>query len=1278
MADGPQNFPATEILASLRRLAVDLGTMRADIQAVAERSILRPSSSASAGYGGRAVTGEADEAQRVVAELEREKVVRAQIIEQQLQQVRLEAEQGTYASRRASRPAAAATEAAAVVPVPGAQPAAAASRTAAVAATEESAAIDTLRAQHVAYQNATRTSSVLTGEFVKRLLAGQVGAREFGTELAVAGGKYASFTAAAAGIGVVIGATAELYKGAKDSASGVEQLKRSIDNLDEAKAATAFRDLSTEFNVPIKEASDAIFNFSRVFPKLDDAVAAARVSLSALKVDNVTTADSTRALTSLHQQFGLSAQQLAGYFDLLDEGQRRYNARVQDSIQLTQKATAAYKLAGGTSTGLAQFAVYSERVTNLPGNQIGTALYRAVTNTALQPANQAIIKQLGLDPTLISTNIDEFLNQAIRLAATKGPDFQRKLAIAFGGKQQGGKVFAPIFAANDIPLYESIQKNITPAGSAGATGRELGDILQRPDEILHSIGNQLQNLGSNLAQSHLLDIFALLLATLKQVLVTTNQLASVFNSIPDPFRAVIANAGALLAVLALLRKAGVGGITNVLPGASAAERSVNKQAAGLVDDQLGASRAARGSVIAKQIELQAEAEINRAQAQITADVVERNALLTRAEAAQGQALSLGRRQIVIEEQIAALQEQRAGILSGEIAISADIAAQQARLNATTAGAGAVGRTGFLAGVPVSGAAAKEGIAAGLKGALGGAFSAAIIASIALPLIQQLLPPGQVTSFIGKNTGGLTAVAAGAGAGAAIGGPGGALLGGGLAAAVAFGKQLGQAAAGSGPAPGSSPGFQKAQGDLFDALEAQTQRLVRAGGGDTKGIQDLHDRLQALIKDPDYAGLATNLTQLDAILGKFAKTAKISFQDFTTASKEAAQLADKAKVASTVGGVENRYDSAISVLQKSRISPAEQAKGITDAQKQYAIQQQRQAELAGVTTILDASTGLANAQTQDKSQQLRNTLAEDNQKLALALKLFGRNSVEYKQALAESLNEQQAVVQQRLTDIAAAGALTTSQIGGSGPEADISRARSSLATLNQQLATAQAGGADPNTILGLRTQINDANRALAASVQTQANAMRDAVISLREARTLDPVKQAQDELEKATGDLQGLTGVQRTQQLATVAQKRAALTQAQVTEDLSRLSYESHIHKISDNAYIAGLQEILRTKKLSTDQRRQVLTQIYDLQNQASNSSSGLSLNVGQIKLPTIYEIRRAIAGGQGASSAATVINNSPTISVMVAKQSDVAHVVDAIDKTLGTTARSSARALGVL
>lgn len=1448
---------ASDILAALRQLQSELTATRADIRTLAER----PSSAGAAG----AATAEgqasiANEVQRTTGALNEEASARERNIalarDELIAQREITAEvertavmysklSGSGAATTGSRtPVSAATLAVAneqrlkatqipqIVPAPlPTEPVSARAPAALGTYGEELTSVSARQAEFVAAQNA---GGAANAKFVEQLVRGDVTLGEFGSQLGTTAGKFAQWTAAAGGVFAVIGIFDEVYKGARDSSSGVSQLQRSIDGLNTEKAQSDFRQLAQELNIPIKEASDAVFQFSRTFPNLDQAVAAAGTGLRAAKVDNVELATSVRALTAVHQQFGVSAEGLGPIFDLLDEGQRRYNARVGDTLAVLSKSSAAVKDAGGNLLQLIQLATYASRVTGQPGNQIGTAFYRAASNTVQNPANQSIIKSLGLNPDEAANDFTNFLITAIRKSGSESEKWKRELAIAIGGKQQGGKVFEPLLSANTGLLNEIIG-NVTPDKARGSTQKELGDILAQTDERVKALKLSLQEMGAELQRTGATAGLGLILLTVTDTLKVTNDLLDAFNLLPHPVKELILVLLEAKLAISGLRATALGsglasatGLAFLGPSpaqqASRAERAAQESA-------LASVTGLQGSTLVREQQLRTQAAVNEAEIALLqeeeaslASVEERAAVKQRIVALEAESITLAQEgNVLLSEQAAQqevanglqlrINELRAGAVPAAGFFGAAAAGGAGAAAAGGAGAAAAGgevaSTGEIAALVGGGLFAKlatlpETLSAGLSFVMRG-LGAGIAADVGAQILGQV-----VGGSAGKTLSGISGdIGIGAGIGFAAGGPVGALVGGlgGTLAGLIKEDLKGEKSA---PDPNALALNQAVQG--FAAKLGPTILQAQAGNLSPERLQAVQQTLREMLSDPGYDAFRTQLKALQVqllevskgtsdsaralaraklfntyqeIAGESPKQAKetidsaalkattsgsskqtidtltnelaslsgqfgggsdkeglTALQEAETkllesTKKSAQDLADKAKLDPTIASKESDYRASVAQLteaadtvqasyinlvrqlntereelkklegerdqekltpgnaspakialreqdiaalrkqiesNKTQLGRVKQATEYETNQLRLAREQAAESAFTDVSNTIDANAGLAEAQTANKSVQLHEALHADNEKLKLAADLFGKNSLQYKKVLTEVLKEQQAIVEQAVTNIDVRGKLEASEISGSGPDADIARAQININASRQELSTLQAGHADPNKIKQMQTQINEAENNLAKTVQSRAKTVTDSLAAIKAANAANPLEKAQIDLRAAEQDERGLSGTELLQQKATVAQKRADVYTQATDEKIAQLKFEHDIEGISDNAYISSLETIIQTRKLATATKRQLLQEIYQLQN---GSAKGLELNVGSIKLPSIYEVRRAIAGGQtGALGQQLSVNTTNEFKITVSKGGDETKVFTAIDKALNTTTRAALRAAG--
>ena len=150
------------------------------------------------------------------------------------------------------------------------------------------------------------------------------------------------------------------------------------------------------------------------------------------------------------------------------------------------------------------------------------------------------------------------------------------------------------------------------------------------------------------------------------------------------------------------------------------------------------------------------------------------------------------------------------------------------------------------------------------------------------------------------------------------------------------------------------------------------------------------------------------------------------------------------------------------------------------------------------------------------------------------------------------------------------------------------------------------------------------------------------IGLQLASTEDPVKEANLKLRQANIELRGAKGKGRQAVIEARTRRREAVRERRNTineERVKDLEFEHSLDRITDDQLIAGLERILKTGRISKELRRRVRQQIHQLKNETDDFGN-LELAVGNIKLPTIYDIRRAIGGGLNQQPTAVYNDNS--------------------------------------
>jgi TP901 family phage tail tape measure protein len=341
---------------------------------------------------------------------------------------------------------------------------------------------------------------------------------------------------------------------------------------------------------------------------------------------------------------------------------------------------------------------------------------------------------------------------------------------------------------------------------------------------------------------------------------------------------------------------------------------------------------------------------------------------------------------------------------------------------------------------------------------------------------------------------------------------------------------------------------------------------------------------------------------------------------------------------------------------------------------------RQQVYESVSAVRDARFQYRISQTADPMKQAALELRQTNADLPGAIRAYGRNSAEVFALLQQRESAIANQVQQELSLIGARSNLASSGINPNDSlakdRAEISKARAELAFMRSH-----ASRFDPAQIIEQEAQLRQLQVQYGLDVETEAVELRNAAfqrkINIAEAGD-HPVRAAQLAIEQTRYQIaHAKSPVEKAnleaQLVSDYAGKRDAVAQAA----LENIEFKASIEKITTDQEIQALERLLHDYKLSRDMRRQVRQQIYNLKHGDASEGSGFALDVGDITLPTVYDIRRAIKGGIGSSPRGGVtVNNAPNI-VVNNYSSDPNVVGAALNNVLNGSTHSALRSAGV-
>lgn len=394
-----------------------------------------------------------------------------------------------------------------------------------------------------------RRHGALTTEFVQAAQRGEVTIRELGFQTSATIGKFAGWLGAGAAIYGVVGAVSALGRGAIDTYSGVNQLSRVITHdLDAEKARNDFRALSQEFNLPIAEVTESVYQMGKVFHDQSEATEAARAVLFSVKVGELDVATATRYLTAIANGYNLEIQRMTVFTDQVNQAQNKFGITVSDVEAGVAKAAGTFRAAGGGLNELLALVTTAQKATGVTGEVAGTALARA-PNFLRQEANQRALQEFGINA---QAPIDQIIEQAMKTARRLSGEQVQQLASAIFGPQYGARIGTPLL--NQLSLYQDVLDKTSPAKAQGSAQRELRRQLGSVEEQLKRVGVTLQSLGAGLAEAHFFDFLGAGLRLLNETLSTATDLVDVFNEMPEGLQQALVYMTQIALALRLLRR----------------------------------------------------------------------------------------------------------------------------------------------------------------------------------------------------------------------------------------------------------------------------------------------------------------------------------------------------------------------------------------------------------------------------------------------------------------------------------------------------------------------------------------------------------------------------------------------------------------------------------------------------------------------------------------------------------------------------------------------------
>jgi TP901 family phage tail tape measure protein len=463
---------------------------------------------------------------------------------------------------------------------------------------------------------------------------------------------------------------------------------------------------------------------------------------------------------------------------------------------------------------------------------------------------------------------------------------------------------------------------------------------------------------------------------------------------------------------------------------------------------------------------------------------------------------------------------------------------------------------------------------------------------------------------------------------------------------------------------------------LNAFIAKQVALINQFRGDTsaEGMQKYAAARQSLVDTLKNAGSGDTLdSALTNAMGdpeKIAEAYRKADKQFSAAYRTAKGA--NTQTTTTGGRIGGNNDNDFSTGKK-RTTTTRDVDPELAAELKAIKRQRQQSQFEYMRAIAEARTEVQAGNADAGLPRARVQLSAIGKLVQQAIKVYGRNSKETLGLIAQQQQAEATVVQEQASLITA-----RADYAAAGESTEAGSQQVNISGLNKLLAFQQAnpkqyGEAD---ILGTKTQIREARKALADQVRQQAEDLLNARYELLESQTDDPVAQAKLEAERTAavykrGGFTNAADKMRAKAAANNAKREAqnSAVQAQIDD----IDFDVEIGKTTRDQQIAAYERLLKTATMSQQMKKQLKQQIARLKHDAETDNEGaFELGLDKIRVPTLYEVARLVKGGPG--NVTSAVNNANTVNVTVNGPQDYDELGRVLEAHVQGAGKATARA----
>lgn len=377
---------------------------------------------------------------------------------------------------------------------------------------------------------------VASTKSAQSLVQMQFSMRSLGTEILLVAAKLSLWTAAAIGIGSVISVFTSVAKSIKDVNLAMINLGRVTGDFDEGTALNNFSNTFRRLRVDTEDVTTAVFEMGKAFGNANEAFAAAETVLLATKVAEIDVESGSRRLIQVSNAFALSGFNLTEVLDKLNEQQNTLGVELPKTLESVARAASVTTAAGGSIDELVGRTAVGIRFSGFEPSTVARANARIAQNLLAEAGQERIEGALAgtginlIDEEGTRRSIDAVLTDIGGQFREFSAEQQQAVAESLSGGRKGN---LSTIILTILRNFERVEQQADISSRAAGSGfAELADVLGSAEEQVKAVRAELNVFAVNAQKTGLVEVFGGLLAVLKQVLSTINDLGSLITSIP--------------------------------------------------------------------------------------------------------------------------------------------------------------------------------------------------------------------------------------------------------------------------------------------------------------------------------------------------------------------------------------------------------------------------------------------------------------------------------------------------------------------------------------------------------------------------------------------------------------------------------------------------------------------------------------------------------------------------------------------------------------------------